>query len=80
MEIFIDFPGKINEKFQVFKSKSSKNVRTGGPETRKRLADERETQREGERGGWGRKQGEGEAEERRKSRMGKRKEGIGRER
>ena len=31
MEIFIDLPGKINEKFQVFKSKSSKKIRKGGP-------------------------------------------------
>ncbi len=37
MEIFNDFPGKIKEKFQVFKSKSIKKIRRGGPETGKRL-------------------------------------------
>ena len=60
MEIFIDFPGKINEKFQVFKSKSSLKIRKGRPETRKRLEDDRERQGKGERGGWGRKEGEEE--------------------
>jgi len=57
MEIFNDFPGKINEKFQVFQSNSSKKIRKGGPETSKRLGDERETQREVGRGGWRRKDG-----------------------
>ena len=56
----MDFPGKINEKFQVFKSKSSKKSRKGGPETWKRLEEERETQSKRERGGWGRKEGMGE--------------------
>ena len=60
MEIFIDFPGKINEKFQVFKSKSNKKIRKGGPEMRKRLEEQRETQRKVGREGWRRKEGVGE--------------------
>ena len=60
MEIFIDFPGKINEKFQVFNSKSNKKIRKGGPETWKRLEDEMVTQGEVGSGGWGRERRERE--------------------
>ncbi len=63
MEFFIDFPGKINEKFQVFKSKSNKKIRFGGPTTSKRLEDERKRRKEDgeerkgmEEGRWGKKE------------------------
>ena len=59
MEIFIDFPGKIIEKFQVFKSKSSKKIRKGGPETSKPLEVVRVTKRKVGRAGWRRKEGKG---------------------
>ena len=58
----MDFPGKINEKFQVFQSKSSKKIRKGGPETRKLLEEERETQRKVGREGWRRERRERERE------------------
>ena len=60
MEIFNDFPGKINEIFQVFKSKSIQKNRFGGPTTSKRLEDERERRREEDGRGWRRKEGKGE--------------------
>ena len=62
MEIFIDFPGKTNEKFQVFKSKSSQKIRKGGSEMSKRLEEERETQRKVGREGGRRERRERERE------------------
>ncbi len=62
MEIFIDFPGKNNEKFQVFKSKSSKKIRKGGSEMSNRLEEETKPYRKVGREGGRRERRERERE------------------